>query len=127
MRTQAMRANSVSALLVGLPLIFASAPVRAFDPCGDLSHAVASLRQGDEFQATTLLFRAARLGCEKEAEALLDRGASIKGRDREGATALARAAQAGKLKILTLLLDRGADVNARLIDGSTALFLAAEA
>jgi hypothetical protein len=43
------------------------------------------------------------LGCDKEAEALLERGASITGRDREGATALARAAQAGKMKVLALL------------------------
>jgi len=114
-------------LFVGLVLLLAASPVRAADPCADVAHAVVSLKDGDEFQATTQLFAAARLGCEKEARALLDRGAAIEGRDREGKTALARAAQAGKIKLVTLLLGKGAEINAHSVNGSTPLFLAAEA
>ncbi len=73
------------------------------------------------------MFAAARLGCEREARVLLDRGAAVDAKDREGATALARAAQAGKIAVAALLIDRGADVNARAINGSTPLFYAAEA
>ena len=113
--------------LIGLALLLAASPVRAADPCADVAHAVVWLKDGDEFQATTQLFAAARLGCEKEARALLDHGAAIEGRDREGKTALARAAQAGKIKLVTLLLDKGAEINARSVNGSTPLFLAAEA
>jgi ankyrin repeat protein len=112
--------------LIGLVLLLAACPVRAADPCADVAHAVASLREDDEFQATLHLFAAARLGCEKEARALLDRGTAIEGRDREGKTALAKAAEAGKIKLVTLLLDKGADINARSVKGSTPLYLAAE-
>ena len=99
----------------------------AKDRCADTAQAVQALQEGDQYQATTLLFAAARLGCEAQARALLDRGAAIDAKDREGATALAKAAQAGKLPLIRLLLDRGANVNARAVDGSTPLFYAAEA
>jgi uncharacterized protein len=121
------RARSASVGLIGLALLLAASPVRAADPCADVARAVVSLKDGDEFQATTQLFAAARLGCEKEARALLDRGAAIGARDREGNTALARAAQKGKIKLVMLLLGKGAEINARSVNGSTPLFLAAEA
>ena len=85
-----------------------------------------ALHEDDRYQATTLLFAAARLGCEAEARALLDRGAAIDAKDREGKTALAKAAEADKLPLIRLLLERGANVNARAVDGSTPLFYAAE-
>jgi uncharacterized protein len=110
-----------------LALISAASPSRAADPCADKALAVEALRDGDQYQAAALLFAVARLGCEREARALLDRGAAVDARDREGATALGRAAQAGKIAVAALLIDRGADVNARAIDGSTPLFYAAEA
>jgi uncharacterized protein len=108
----------------GLALVAALGPARA---CADKAIAVQALRKGDEYQAATLLFAVARLGCEPEARALLDRGAGIDAKDREGATALGRGAQAGKIAVAALLLDRGAAVNARAVDGSTPLFYAAEA
>jgi uncharacterized protein len=117
----------LSASLAGLALIAAGRSSRAADPCADKALAVEALHQGDEYQAAALLFSVARLGCEKEARALLDRGAAIDARDREGATALGRAAQAGKIAVAALLIDRGAAVNARAVDGSTPLFYAAEA
>ena len=102
------------------------APVRAADPCSDVAHAIAALKEGDRFQETTELFAAARRGCETEAQKLLDLGAAIEARDREGATALARAAEAGKLRLVNLLLSRGANVNARAVNGSTPLFYATQ-
>jgi ankyrin repeat protein len=111
----------------GLALIAALGPARAADPCADKEIAVQALRKGDEYQASALLFAVARLGCEPETRALLDRGAAIDAKDREGATALGRTAQAGKIALAALLLDRGAGVNARAVDGSTPLFYAAEA
>ena len=65
-------------------------------------------------------------GCEPEARTLIDRGAAVDAKDREGKTALAVAAEANKLGMIALLLELGANVNARAIDGSTPLFTAAE-
>jgi uncharacterized protein len=110
-----------------LALLLAPTAASAADPCADVAHAIAALKEDDAFQASTQLFAAARLGCEPEARALLDRGAAIDARDREGATALGRAAKAGKIKLAALLLSHGADVNARAVNGSTPLFYAAEA
>jgi ankyrin repeat protein len=110
-----------------LALLLAPTAASAADPCADVAHAIAALKEDDVFQASTQLFAAARLGCEPEARALLDRGAAIDARDREGATALDRAAKASKIKLVILLLSRGADVNARAVNGSTPLFYAAEA
>ena len=115
------------ASLAVLALVSAASPAHAATLAPTRRVAVAALQDGDEYQAATLLFAVARLGCEPEARALLDRGAAIDAKDREGATALGRAAQAGKIAVATLLIDRGADVNARAVDGSTPLFYAAEA
>jgi uncharacterized protein len=115
------------AALASLALVSAGSPSYAADLCADKALAVQALRQGDQYQAATLLFTVARLGCEPEARALLDRGTAIDAKDREGATALSRGAQAGKIAAAALLIDRGANVNARAVDGSTPLFYAAEA
>ena len=94
------------------------------DRCADTAHAVQALHEDDHYQATTLLFAAARLGCEAEARTLLDRGAAIDAKDREGKTALAKAAEADKLPLIRLLLERGANVNARSVDCSSRCFAA---
>jgi ankyrin repeat protein len=120
------------AALLRLPVlatfVFISAAGWSFakDRCADTAEAVQALHEGDHYQATTLLFAAARLGCEAEARALLDRGAAIDAKDREGKTALAKAAEADKLPLIRLFLERGANVNARAVDGSTPLFYASE-
>ena len=112
--------------LASLALIsFAGAP-RAADRCADTGEAMQALHEGDQYQAAMLLFGAARFGCEAEARALLDRGAAIDARDRDGKTALATAAEANKLALVRLFLERGANVNTRAVDGSTPLFYAAE-
>ena len=99
----------------------------AADPCAEVARAVAGLKADNSFQAAAQLFAASRLGCEREARALLEAGATVDARDREGMTALARSAQAGKTRIMRLLLDHGANVEARSVNGSTPLFCAAEA
>ena len=114
------------AALASLAFILAAGLARAKDRCADTAQAVQALHEDDQYQATTLLFAAARLGCEAQARALLDRGAAIDAKDREGKTALAKAAEADKLPVVRLLLERGANVNARAVDGSTPLFYAAE-
>jgi ankyrin repeat protein len=114
------------AALASLAFISAAGVARAKDRCAETAQAVQALHEGDRYQAATLLFAAARLGCEVQARALLDRGAAIDAKDREGKTALAKAAEADKLPLLKLLLERGADVNVRAVDGSTPLFYAAE-
>ena len=127
-----LRLPSCAAALLRLAalatFVFISAPglSLAKDRCADTAGAVQALREDDHYQATTLLFAAAQLGCEAQARALLDRGAAIDAKDREGKTALAKAAEADKLPLVRLLLERGANVNNRAVDGSTPLFYAAE-
>ena len=72
------------------------------------------------------LSAAADKGCIDVAVQLLDGGASLASRDRQGATPLTHAANSGHVDILELFLARGAVINARDLDGSTALFVAAE-
>ena len=128
----ALRLPAGAAVLLRLAalasLAFISAPAVSFAKgrCADTAEALQALHEDDHYQATTLLFAAARLGCEAEARALVDRGAAIDAKDREGKTALAKAAEADKLPLIRLLLERGANVNARAVDGSTPLFYAAE-
>ncbi|HEY1782341.1 MAG TPA: ankyrin repeat domain-containing protein [Roseiarcus sp.] len=114
------------AALASCALISAAGLSLARDRCADTAQAVQALHDDDRYQATTLLFAAARLGCETQARALLDRGAAIDAKDREGKTALAKASEADKLPLIRLFLKRGANVNARAVDGSTPLFYAAE-
>ena len=117
----ARRAALRLAALASLAFISDIGAPLAADRCADTAQAVKALHEDDHYQATTLLFAAARLGCEPQARALLDRGAAIDAKDREGKTALAKAAEADKLPLIKLLLERGADVNARAVDGSTPL------
>ena len=77
-------------------------------------------------EINNFLFAAAANDCEKLVPLLLDNGASLEARDREGNRALARAAQAGRVPVITLLIARGAEIDARNIAGSTALYLASE-
>ena len=111
--------------LASLALISGASLSHAADRCPDIAQSVQMLHEGDQYQAAALLFAAARFGCEEQARALLDRGAAIDAKDREGKTALAKAAEADKLKLMKLLLERGADPNARAVDGSTPLLYAA--
>ena len=104
-----------------------AAAARAANLCAEVARSVSELQPDDGFQATAQLFAAARLACEPEARALLDHGAPVNARDRNGMTPLAKAAQAAKARVMQLLIERGANVGARAIDGSTPLYYAAEA
>ncbi|MFN0068588.1 MAG: ankyrin repeat domain-containing protein [Limisphaerales bacterium] len=64
---------------------------------------------------------AALNGRLEAAALLLDRGAPVDGRSRDGHTALHGAAFMGRAQIVGLLLERGADVNARSSNGETPL------
>lgn len=72
------------------------------------------------------LSAAADKGCIDVARRLLDDGAALGSRDRQGAMPLTHAAKSGHTDILELFLARGALINARDLDGSTALFAASE-
>ncbi len=72
------------------------------------------------------LSAAADKDCVDLARRLLDDGASLGSRDRQGAMPLTHAAKSGHTDILELFLARGASINARDLDGSTALFAASE-
>ena len=82
--------------------------------------------QLNALEINNLLFAAAENDCEALAVKLLDNGASLEARDREGNRALARAARAGRAAMVQMFLARGAEIDARNIIGSTALYLAAE-
>lgn len=47
---------------------------------------------------------------------MLERGANIEGRDRDGHTVLHDAAQGGKEDLVRLLLRKGANINAQVIE-----------
>ncbi len=113
--------------VVVLTVLAATAAAQATSLCDEVARNVSELQPDDRFQATAQLFTAARLVCEPEARALLDHGAAVNARDRDGMTPLAKAAQTAKVGVMQLLIERGANVDARAIDGSTPLYYAAEA
>lgn len=70
------------------------------------------------------LLTAVQSGDTQSVRKLLDEGASLQVRDREGHTALWLAAEANHADIAEMLLSQGADPNARGIDGLTPLMKA---
>jgi hypothetical protein len=71
--------------------------------------------------AITPIQWAALNGRRESVALLLDRGAPVDGRGRDGHTALHGAAFMGHAEVVRLLLGRGADANARSNDGETPL------
>jgi thioredoxin-like negative regulator of GroEL len=71
------------------------------------------------------LIEAAKNGDTAQVKALLDKGADVNARDKDGLTALMWAAAGGRTDIVKALLDKGADVNAKTSYGYTALMWAA--
>ena len=69
------------------------------------------------------LFFAVREGQLYAATLLLDRGAEVNGKDKDGRTPLHYAAHYGHANIAALLLDRGAEVNVKDNEGWTPLEL----
>jgi len=73
-----------------------------------------------------LLGRAVREGHSDVVAALIDKGANIEGKNKDGNTALLVATQEGKTDVVKLLLERGANLEAKDKDGKTALIESAQ-
>ncbi|CCX10138.1 Similar to Ankyrin repeat domain-containing protein 50; acc. no. Q9ULJ7 [Pyronema omphalodes CBS 100304] len=74
----------------------------------------------------TALFHAARKGHLKTVELLLERGAEVDSKDKNGRTPLSFAAKAyGSFETVKLLLERGAEVDSKNKNGRTPLSFAA--
>jgi ankyrin repeat protein len=85
-------------------------------------------RDGGDFCGMTCLIIAAAFGFLDICRLLIDKGARVKAKDRNGYTPLYYAAEKGRIEIVRLLCDRGADVEARTSGwppGSRPLHLAA--
>ncbi|THZ44093.1 hypothetical protein D6C87_03845 [Aureobasidium pullulans] len=75
----------------------------------------------------TPLLCAASRGHENTVSVLIDNGANVRSKDREGRNALTHASECGSRAVTRLLLDRGADPNAKDLSQRTPLFYAAAA
>jgi ankyrin repeat protein len=74
---------------------------------------------------STPLITAAALGEPEAAQVLIDAGANINAKNKDGSTALITTAAFGKTKVAEVLIKSGADLNITNNDGSTALHTAA--
>ena len=90
---------------------------------GDIEAIKQHIAEGADVNALHLemppLTWAVMMGQTEAAELLLQHGADIKGRNRDGNTALHLAVFLGRAEIAELLLESGADVNTRNDDGAT--------
>lgn len=90
---------------------------------GDLEGIKKHIAEGADVNALQFemppLTWAAMMGQTAAAELLLEHGADIKGKNRDGNTALHLAVFLGRAETAELLLKNGADVNARNDDGAT--------
>jgi ankyrin repeat protein len=81
----------------------------------------------DDRQINIYLLRATGKSCLDLARALLNEGASVHVRGRDGGTPLHQAAKVSDASVARLLLDRGADIEARELTGATPLYHAIDA
>lgn len=97
---------------------------------GDLSAVKNALENGSDLNALDSQFGipplgwAALNGQTAVVKLLLEKGANIKNRHRDGSTALHGAAFLGRVETVKLLLEKGADINIRKNDGMTAMDVA---
>ena len=85
---------------------------------------------GDELDAhdfSVLLLEACKNGSTEDARGLLQAGAAIDVKDKEGKNCLGLAAANGNIALLTLLLTKGADTETSDAQGNTAILIAAAA
>ena len=80
-----------------------------------------SVAHGDQGQA---LIEAVAKNDVKQVKLLLDKGADVNTKNKDGVTVLMMASVEGQVDVVKLLLDKGADVNAKNKDGVTALVVA---
>lgn len=107
----------------GLLLVYLAAAAGNSETAGVL---VDALQGADQKRALTeALVAAAHFGHRKLAAALLDRGADVNARDRDGAIALHEAMARDREPVASLLLARGADCRPVNAKKQTALHLAA--
>lgn len=121
--------NSVTAAFVVSVCCMASASdaLAKARVCQEQEQHYAQIKQSaGPLEINAALSAAADKGCIELARQLLDDGASLASRDRNGAMPLFHAAETGHTEIVELFLARGADINARDLDGGTALFAASE-
>ena len=78
----------------------------------------------DRWDHYTALMTASNYGHVEIVSILLDSGADIDGRNRNGNTSLMQAASSGHADVVRFLLAKGADVNAKSEDDDTALMYA---
>src|SRR6185295_10971506 len=96
--------------------------------CRELAQRYAAAKQSAvDRQLNIYLAQAAQKGCLELAGELLQDGASVRARRREGDTALHHAVKASEPDVARLLLEHGADIELRDLSGATPLFLAIEA
>ncbi|KAI4386630.1 hypothetical protein MLD38_004547 [Melastoma candidum] len=94
----------------------------AYDVAAEYGH----VRLLDMLGLGEILFAAARKGDSKAVRRILERGASINGRDQNGWTALHRASFKGHVDVVQILIEKGIDIDAKDADGYTALHCATE-
>ncbi|WP_257282218.1 ankyrin repeat domain-containing protein [Endozoicomonas sp. ISHI1] len=97
---------------------------------GDLDQLEKSLAEGVNVNAAlddfTALMLASILGHKDIVERLINAGANLNARNKNGATALFMAAQENNTDCVKILIEAKADLNARTMDGATPLLIAAK-
>ena len=78
-----------------------------------LSHLAAS--QATSSSLNDQLIQAAKAGDTSAVQQLLDKGANIEARNKDGHTALMNAANQGKTEVVKLLLEKGAQIEAKIL------------
>ena len=82
------------------------------------------IEQANEADSTTALMKAAKFGHYESVKFLLENGAQINKKNRQGNSAIMFAVQYGHLDIMQMLLEKGADINDKNILGFTPLLYA---
>lgn len=121
----------VAFLFVNLtPILAVAGPIHEAAKYGDIQTVKELIKNGlnvndsdDEYHASALYWGAVK-GHREIVEFLLERGAAVDQRNRDGDTALQVASAIGHKDIVEVLLSKGAAINEKRKDGPTALYVA---